>query len=506
MKKRRIAAVWLPWFPAERLSRHDKTLARQKLVIIEEQRGRLVLKAVSRRAGRAGLWAGMALADARAVAPDLETRFAQSQADQLALRKLAGWATRYTPWASVGEGHTLVLDISGCGHLFGGEAALAQDMLDRLSAFGLTARIGVADTPGAAWAFAHYIDQSVYIQPSSETVADAMDALKDLPVAALRLGENTVDALYSFGLRTVGALYPLERRALTERFDASPVERLDQALGVADEPISPLQPVPPYHARLAFADPIGAQGDVEAALEALLENLCASLARAEDGARHLTLACHRLDGTVGRISLGTSRPSRWPQPLYRLFAERLDEIDPGFGIEVMVLAATRAEPLKAVQANWQQKGIGNEDGLAQLMDRLGNRFGFGHIARPEPRQSWLPERAVAQAGPFEAEPETSRWPGGRDRPLRLLSHPEPVEVTAPVPDDPPVLFRWHRRVFRVKAADGPERLEGEWWLKDQQPRDYYLVEDEEGCRYWLYREGLYDPERPPSWYLHGVFA
>ncbi len=506
MKNRRIAAVWLPWFPAERLIRRDKALARQALVLIEEARGRLVLKAVSPRAGRAGLRPGMVLADARAVAPDLETRFAQPRADRAALKKLAGWATRYTPWASVGEGHTLFLDISGCAHLFGGEESMAQDMLDRLSTFGLTARIGIADTPGVAWAFAHYIDQSVYIQPSSKTVSDAMEALKDLPVAALRLSENTVDALHGFGLRTVGALYPLERRALTERFDASPVERLDQALGVADEPISPLQPVPPYHARCAFVDPIGAQEDVEAALEGLLETLCSSLAKAGDGARYLTLACHRVDSTVGRIGLGTSRPSRWPQPLFRLFAERLDEIDPGFGIEVMVLAATQAEPLKAVQANWQQKGAGHEDGLAQLMDRLGNRFGFGRIARPRPRQSWLPERAVAKAAPFEGDPEGARWPAGRDRPLRLLTHPEPVEVTAPVPDDPPVLFRWHRRVFRVKAADGPERLEGEWWLKDQQPRDYYLVEDEEGCRYWLYREGLYDPERSPNWYLHGVFG
>ena len=506
MKGRRIAAVWFPWFPAERLIRHDKVLARKILVMIEEQRGRLILKSVSQRAACAGLRPGMVLADARAVAPALETRFTHQQPDRAALKKLAGWATRYTPWASVAEGHTLFLDISGCAHLFGGEESLAQDLLDRLSDFGLTARIGVADTPGAAWALAKYTDPSIHIEKSFETICDAMAALKDLPITALRLDPGTIDGLSSFGLRTVGALFPLERRVLTERFDASPVERLDQMLGVADEPISPLQPVPPYDARLAFVEPIAAQDDIEAALKDLLNTLCASLTQAGEGARNLTLACHRVDGTISRIALGTSRPSRWPQPLFRLFAEQLEEVDPGYGVEVMVLAATRAEPLKALQSNWHRKGAEAEEGLAQLVDRLGNRFGFGRITRPQPRQSWLPERAVAHQAPFEEEPEANRWPSGRERPLRLLERPEPVEVTAPIPDDPPVLFRWHRRVFRVKAADGPERLEGEWWLKDQKPRDYYLVEDEEGCRYWLYREGLYAPDTPPAWFLHGLFA
>ena len=502
--KRRILCVWLPWLVTERLVRKEPELARHVLAAIEERRGRLVLAAVNRRALRAGLKPDMVLADARAVQPVLQTRFVNRAADRASLLRLAGWATRYTPWTAPADENSLFLDISGCAHLFGGEAALAEDLVRRLKGFGLTPLVGIADTPGAAWAVCRARQEEVSILAPFGALTEAMSALKDFPLKALRLSADALDSLTSFGLRTLGALYPLEHRALTERFGAEPVSRLDQALGVTHEPISPVTAPPPHEARAALAEPISTRETIETVLHGLLEELCAGLSQSGEGARHLILACHRVDGTVARLRLGTSRPSRWPQPLFRLFAEKLDEIDPGFGIEVMVLAATRVEPLKAAQVNWQVKG-GAGSGLAELVDRLGNRFGFGRIARPQPRQSWLPEKAVEETAPFTSEAGTD-WPAGRERPLRLLAVPEPVEAMAPVPDDPPVLFRRHGKAFRVRAADGPERLEGEWWLKNEPPRDYYQVEDENGRRYWLYREGLYEAGGKPRWFLHGVFA
>jgi protein ImuB len=503
-RNRRILSVWFPWLVSERLTRREPELARHLLGAIEERRGRLVLAAVNPRAFRAGLRPGMTLADARAVQPVLQTRFVNAAADRAALTRLAVWATRYTPWAALSEGDGLFLDISGCAHLFGGEAALAADLTRRLKGFGLTPLSAIADTPGAAWAACRARREEAAILPPFGSLTEAMTALKDFPLPTLRLAPDTLDALGSFGLKTLGALYPLERRALTERFGAEPVARLDQALGVTDEPISPIVPPPAHEARIAALEPLTGREGIEAGLRTLLGELCDGLARAGEGARQLTLTCHRVDGTRARLRVGTSRPSRWPEPLFRLFAEKLDDVEPGFGIEVMSLSATRVEALKAAQQDWRGKAA-DGTGLTELVDRLGNRFGFGRIARPRPRQSWLPERAVEDAAPVAAV-EDGGWPAGRERPLRLLPVPEPVEAMAPVPDDPPVLFRRRGKAFRVRAADGPERLEGEWWLKDEPPRDYYQVEDEEGRRYWLYRQGLYEPGSPPRWFLHGVFA
>lgn len=502
--KKRFLCVWFPWFMTERLVRKEPELAKRALGAIEEQRGRLVVAAANQRALRAGLRPGMVLADARAIEPTLQTRFVNRAADRAALVRLAGWATRYTPWAALAEQDSLFLDLSGCSHLFGGEEALAEDLTTRLEGFGLTCAVGLADTPGAAWAVAHQSGEKITILPPFGALTDAMDALKDISISGLRLASDDLDGLASFGLRKIGGLYPLARRTLTERFGPAPVLRLDQALGVVDEPISPFAPVAPHEGRAALAEPVSTREAIEAVLHGLLDGLCQTLNRSGEGARALTLSCHRVDGTVSRIRIGTSRPSRWPQPLFRLFAERLDGVDPGFGIEVMVLSATQVEPLKAIQGNWHVKG-GAKAGLADLVDRLGNRFGFGRITRPQPRQSWLPERAIDDGLPF-AELAGEEWPSGRERPLRLLAWPEEVEAVAPVPDDPPMLFRRRGRSYRVRAADGPERLEGEWWLKDEAPRDYYQVEDEAGRRYWLYRQGLYEPGSQPKWFLHGVFA
>lgn len=501
--KKRIMNVWFPWLVSERLVRREPELAKQVLAAIEERRGRLVLAAVNRRALHGGLKTGMVLADARAVQPTLQTRFVNAAADRAALVRLANWATRYTPWAGLAEGDSLFLDISGCAHLFGGEESLAADLTARLKGFGLTPLTAIADTPGAAWAACRARQREATVLQPFDSLTDAMTALKEFPLPTLRLSGDTLDSLTSFGLRTIGALYPLERRALAERFAAEPVRRLDQALGVVDEPISPIAPVPAHEARVACLEPLITREGIETGLRTLLDQLCRSLTQSGEGARQLTLACHRVDGTTARIRVGTSRPSRWVEPLFRLFAEKLDEVDPGFGIEVVAVSATRVEVLKPAQENWQVKGGGGA-GLAELVDRLGNRFGFGRIARPAPRQSWLPERAVEDAAPFaEASGE---WPAGRERPLRLLTVPEPVEAMALVPDDPPMQFTRHGKSYRVKAADGPERLEGEWWLKDESPRDYYQVEDDEGRRYWLYRQGLYGGGEKPRWFLHGVFA
>jgi protein ImuB len=334
-------------------------------------------------------------------------------------------------------------------------------------------------------------------------------ALTPLPVAALRLTPETAAALEALGLRRIGDLVSLPRAALAARFGDAVAEALDRALGRRPEPLSPLTPATPRFTRLAFAEPIGRTEDLAGALDSLLATLCATLEGAGLGARRLVLGVYEPDGNARHITVGTSRPSRAPAHLARLFVERLDDIEAAFGVDAMTLAAPVAEPLDAAQAGLEGKAV-SADQTGALVDRLVNRFGAERVVRLVARASHVPERAQRTVSALDnAAHALDVWPAA-SRPLRLLSRPEPIEATAPVPDDPPALFRWRRVLHRVARADGPERIAPEWWLDgapadEAAARDYYRVEDQAGLRFWVFRQGLYRPGVTPEWFLHGVF-
>jgi protein ImuB len=296
---------------------------------------------------------------------------------------------------------------------------------------------------------------------------------------------------------------------LVRRFGEPVTRRLDQALGRAPEPISPRRPVPARRSLLAFAEPIARADDIAAGLGRLLATLCARLERDGLGARRLELALYRIDGTVMRLGVGTSRPSRDAGHLQRLFAEHMEKIDPGFGIEAMALAALAADPIEPEQSDLEGSDAKEPECLSMLVDRLSNRLGPAAVFRLRPCESHMPERAVAAAAALGPAARAS-WPRLTPRPVRLLPCPEPVEAVAELPDGPPVLFRWRGAAHRVRRAEGPERIAPEWWrdagAPEQATRDYYRIEDEQGRRFWLYRAGLYEAEAEPSWYLHGMFA
>lgn len=532
---RRILAAWLPWWSTERLARQRPEARSHPFVTVAESRNRLTIDAANLLATRAGLTPGMSLADARAVVPDVVVRPADPTGDALALEHLARWADRFTPRVMPDARDTIFFDIAGCTRLFGGEEALTASLRAALENFGLTVRLALADTPGAAWALAHYGDDDPAVVTTGTGLSGLNDALARLPVAALRLSTDVVDALVSFGLDKISALSVLEPIELIRRFGMEPVKRLQQALGQVDEPLSPLRPPPPREAQRAFAEPISRASDIRAALDGLLDDLCLSLSRAGEGARRLQLVCHRADGDRRTLTIGTSRPLRRKKPLMGLFAEKLDRVEPGFGIDEIVLATDVVETIDELQTDWsgeaaEGRHAAGEEELADLLDRLGNRFGFGRIGRPVPRQSWLPERAAPHRPPLAGSgirhgisPAAGRpavatdWPVDRLRPLRLLSPPEPIEVVTLESGAALPGFRRQGRLHRLRAVEGPERLECEWWREEAPRRDYYLVEDEMGCRYWLFREGACDsagtgdpghgqPEAAPRWFLHGFFG
>lgn len=525
---RRVISLWLPRFATDRLCHADPGRADQKwrdrpLALVLETRSRLQLTAVNRAAERTGLRPGMALANARALLPRLATAAAEPAEDARALAALAEWCGRYSPWTAVdvsldtagagggmGGGSGLWLDVTGCAHLFGGEAALLRQLCGRLAGRGFSCRAAIADTPGAAWAVARFASEPRAVVAPGETRA----ALAPLPVAGLRLSAATAAALHGLGLKRIGDLLDIPRAPLAARFGDAVARRLDAALGAVAEPISPRRPGAPLLARLAFAEPIGHADDIAAALDRLLGDLSAGLAHAGRGARRLTLALQRCDNTTQHVRVGTGRPSRDAGHLKALFAEHLDRIDPGFGIEAMTLAADVTEKLGASQAALADGEAGrsrdnedDDDGIAALLDRLGNRLGARNVLRLAARASHIPERAgrIVPGGALARDACPAR-PQRQPRPPRLLTRPELIEAVAAA-DAPPVLFRWRRAVHVVIRAEGPERIAPEWWRSEAaESRDYYRIEDAEGRRFWLYRE---DPRRPgaaAAWYLHGLFG
>lgn len=558
---KRILSLWLPHWPTDRLYRAQKReRARegqgrgakefqpepeqpaQPLALISAQQGGQRVAALNSAAVVAGVWAGMMLADARALVPGLTIHPMAAGEDTRALAALADWCGRYSPWVTVdgadnGGGEGICLDVTGCAHLFGGEGALLADLQQRLAGFAIQARMAIADSLGAAWAVSRYGSHygSRYGGRCGGTTANIVPvggsqaALAQLPVGALRLSPGAADALARLGLGRIGEVVALPRGALTARFGREVTYRLDQALGRAAEPLSPRPARSSYWCRLAFAEPIGHREHIIRAAGQLVRDLCVLLGKEDRGARRVELRLYLADGTVQHIGVGLNQASRQPEHILRLLVEHLPNLEAHFGVDLMVLLAGQSGPLPAAQRKFDQEVISSSEDLAgedlaPLLDRLGNRLGAANVVCFMPVQSYLPECAVRHAPPLSRDGDAADAPGegGGDwqhitrRPVYLLPRPERVEAVAEVPDGPPILFRWRGIAHRVQRGDGPERIAPEWWHDmsveasklSGETRDYYRIEDSRGQRYWLYRRGLYgdNTSQAPEWYLHGFFA
>ncbi|SEC32349.1 protein ImuB [Rhizobiales bacterium GAS188] len=493
------------------------------------------IAATNMAAEAAGLVVGDGLADARAKAGYLQVQTADPESDDVALHRLALWATRYAPAVSPFDEKSgadgFFLDIGGAAHLFDGEEALIADLAKRLMRFGLPARLAVADTPGAAWALSRFHPSPRLVLPSGQEANALANAIAPLPIAALRLADATRKTLRRLGFKHVGALIDKPRAPFAARFEAELLQRLDQALGRAPEPLTFISPPPSYHRRRCLIEPVFTQEAVLDLAGKLMGELVHPLQRDGMGARHLRLSLYRVDGEVTTVDIGLALPTRSPRHVARLLAlklERIDaKLDAGFGFEVIGLAVTQAEPLQARQGELtsspDQADLADyadrTERCAALIDGLRQRLGSGSVRRLKPVESHLPETAETFHDAADIQPPnifpsiSSPWrspDAARPRPLLMLRRAEPAEeVTALIPEGPPRRFRWRGVMHSVALAQGPERIAGEWWRhrKPQPTRDYYLVENEIGRRFWLYREGLYGSETAsPRWFVHGLFA
>jgi protein ImuB len=475
------------------------------LVLVGQAGRRREVVAANAAAIRIGLRVGMPATKAQALVKELVIHHADPAADGEALERLAVWALRYSPVVAIDGPDGLVIDATGASHLYGGEDAILADMISRLESVGITARAAMADTRGAAHALARFAAQSSLVIPERESA----ERIKPLPIAALRLTADMVDDLGRLGFERVSDLLATPRAPLTLRFGPELGRRMDQATGRTGDPIEPVRPPDIIETQQLFAEPIGAPETIARYVAKLTIKLCQEMELRGLGARRLDLLFGLVDNRVQAIRVGTAQPVRDAKRLTRLLCDKIEKVDPGFGIEIMRLAATAADPFNTKQTISSLVDEPEAD-ISGLIDILSNRVGETRLYRFEPVASDVPERSfrrVAAAAPASKEGWPAHWP----RPARLIAPPELIETVALLPDHPPVNFTWRGSRRRVRRADGPERVFGEWWKRDAEliaVRDYFQVEDDAGERFWIFRAGDGEDAATGShkWFLHGIFG
>lgn len=498
---KRFVSIWFPYLTTDWFTIRKPELKDLPFVLHAPSHGRMVITAANAIAVTKGIDAGMVLADARAIFPCLGVHDDQPGLAEKLLLKIAEWCIRFTPVAAIDPPDGIVLDVTGCSHLWGGDEPYLTEMQKKFHNRGYHVRLAVTDTIGAAWAIARFGKDSCIVKSGMHT-----EALLSLSPAVLRLETDTVEKLHKLGLRQIGQFIAMPQATLRRRFGTQFIKRLNQALGQEEEIIQPVQPVTPYSEWLPCLEPIATATGIEIALKRLLETLCNRLQQENKGLRNAVFKSYRVDGKIVQVQIGTNRASNSAGHLFKLFENKLQQIEPDLGIELFVLEASGVEDHYPAQVKcWESAGVLNDLRIAELLDRLAGKVGANTIHRYLPDEHYWPERSIKPTASLQDQ-SASGWVLKRPRPLHLLPRPEPIEVTAPIPDYPPMLFRYKGKLHSIKKADGPERIEQEWWLQKGQHRDYYYVEDEQGYRYWLFRLGHYDVEKTYRWFIHGFFA
>jgi len=498
----------------------------------------------------------MPLAEATSLA-SAELAEDDPRADREGLEELAAWCEMFSPIVGLEGGRhpenrpeSLLLDATGLAPLFDGEPALVERIARAFAQRGLLARTALADTIGAAWALAHYDsggllghrcalppgtlaqtesgrvaggraqrcpssaddDQVYLIAPPGQT----QRLLEPLPAAALRLPGSTTDVLHNLGIRFIGQLLALPRSSLAARFEPELIERLDQALGAAPEPIVAHRPAPDIAAERLLEYPIQQREAVQHVLGSLIEQVADALAAGGQGA--LQLQCELSCETGERLPLlfGLFEASAAPRHWFELAKLQLEQVRLPGPIAAVRLSVLSAAPLVARQqelfvderphsadSGWRQ--------LALLVDRLSSRLRREAVlravltpdAQPEYAYRYEPLTGVGprrKPAPKSTSKSASKQAGPWPRPVWLYSAPMPLETLAVAPQGPLVQFLLHGRTHQVARRWGPERIRTGWWRGRDVRRDYYRIETSAGQRFWIFR-------RPSDgqWFLHGSF-
>jgi protein ImuB len=499
---KRFVTIWFRHLKTDWHSIRQPELRSVPFVLAIPDHGRKIITAVNIPAQQQGIEPGMVVADAKAILPSLKIIDDDPALAGKLLKTISKFCIRYTDAVSIDLPDGLILDSTGCAHLWGGEKKYIAEINARLTNRGYDVRATIADTIGAAWAIAHYGGSSPIIESQKQN-----EAILPLPPAALRLEPEVADRLYKLGLRKIVQFIHIPRVALRRRFGMFTLLRIGQALGHEEEKILPVIPIEPFRERLPCLEPIVTLTGITIALERLLETICVRLRKEGKGIRKAIFTGYRVDNKEEKVEIGTNRATANPKHLFKLFEEKIQSIEPALGIELFILDATKTEKIFTRQEKiWNSTGGLDDPAIAELMDRFTNRFGASPIIRYQPDEHHWPERSYKKMENLFSIVSSWQLAVGRSRPLHLLHNPETIEVTAPIPDYPPMNFRHQNQLHKIKKADGPERIEPEWWIAEGHHRDYYVVEDEDGNRYWIFRAGHYAADRSPNWFIHGFFA
>lgn len=501
--QKRYVYIWFRYLLADWQLIRRPELKDIPFVFASPDHGRNMITAVSPLALAQGVEVGMRAADAKAICPDLELLDDKSGRAVKLLKGIGEWCVRYSPIVMIDDFSVegLIMDVSGCTHLWGGEREYLKEIVARLKSKGYHVRLAMADTIGAAWAIARFGSITPLIASGGHK-----DALLPLPPEALRLPEIILTRLSKLGFYQIKTFIGMPRSVLRRRFGEVFLQRMGQALGTVDEVIIPLQVPVPFQERLHSMEPIKTRNGIEIAITRLLESLCLSMQNQGKGLRTGVLTCYRIDGKVIQIAIGTSGATHNAVHLFKLFQLKVEQIRPALGIELFVMEASKVdEIIPGQEVLWTGKAGLKNQSVIRLLDRVANKIGAGVISRYVPATHYWPERS-AKRSLLITELPGSEWSIDKPRPTELLKQPHPVEVMAIIPDHPPKFFIYKEIKHLVVKADGPERIEREWWLDEGEHRDYYQVEDEHGQRYWLFRSGHYGDHQVYKWFLHGFFA
>lgn len=499
--QKRYVSIWFPALMHDWMIRKNPDLVGKPFVLTTMDHGRIRITSADAKLNSKGVFAGMNLADARVFVAKLEGIEEEKGRAEKILKGLGEWLIRFSPVVSIDSNDGLFIDASGCAHLWGSEKQYLTEIHKRIEAFGYRVRIAMAGTPGAAWAVARFGKNKAIITNGSE-----LKAVSSFPPHALRIDAEWVAQFQKLGLRKLSDFIMFDQYAIRRRFGEDVCKRIRQLKGQEEEFIQPIIPIDAYQCRLNCHEPVNGRKSVEIALEKLLKELSTRLLSEGKGLRHAVFECYRIDQQKSFIEIRTAQANADEKHLFKLFEYHFPELAPDPGVELFVLTARQVQSLETRQELIFQDNNGPSImALNRLFDRMRSKLHEKQISIFDPAEHHWPERAVKF---HEGLPtiDKAEWPSDKPRPIRLEKPPIPIEVTAPIPDYPPMLFRLYGQLHKVIRADGPERLEQEWWIGEGLHRDYYIIEDDKAVRYWIFRLGHYDPTIKASWYIHGIFA
>lgn len=498
----RFITIWFRYLKTDWVTRRQPELANQPFVLYETKHNRMVVTAANNLAEEKGVYSGTILADARAIIPCLQIKEDTPELFTDVIKKMAVWFIRYAPVVAVDMPDGIIINATGCAHLWGNEQQYLTHITERLKQLGYTTKIAIAGSIGTAWAITRFGVSGTIVNNGDEKKALAL-----LPPQALRTDNETAERLHKLGLSKIKDILAIPTPSLRRRFGDGFIKQIQYALSFRDEIITPVELSAEYTERLNCIEPIVTATGIEIALQKLIEALCEQLKATEKGLRQCCFKAYRTDGKIVEIVVSINRPSSNTEHIFKLFAVKIPQLAPGPGIELFTIEARGVETNPSPQEHlWNSEANSlTVKNVVELVDRIMNKIGEQKIKRYLPNEHYWPELSVKKATSLQEE-QTTAWNNTNIRPLRILLHPEPIMVTAPIPDYPPMLFKHKGKLHKIVKADGPERIEQEWWLQQGLHRDYYYVEDENGNRYWLFRSGHYNTKKKDQWFLHGYCA